>query len=201
MNEQAVGSSTRQTMLDIARRLMMAKGYNATKVDEVCKLANVTKGAFFHYFKTKEVLGESVLHDYWMRRYTQFAAADWLSAPTPLGQLKAFLAGVADVFMGDPDGCSCLAGSFTQELATTHPAFRELVAGLFRDWADQIKPVLEAARAQSSQPERIDVGLLADHIIVVVEGAIILALARQDRRVIAQHLDLLSAYLDNMFAA
>jgi hypothetical protein len=111
------------------------------------------------------------------------------------------LAGVAEVFMGDPDGCSCLAGSFTQELATTHPAFRELVAGLFRDWADQIKPVLEAARAQSRQPDRIDVGLLADHIIVVVEGAIILALARQDRRVIAHHLDLLGGYLDHTFAA
>ncbi len=186
---------TRQRLLAIARHLMMTKGYNATTIEEICALGQVTKGAFFHYFKTKEALGEQVLKDYWALRSSQFGSVPWFDAPTPRLQLSQFLAVVAQVFMADPDGFTCLAGSFTQELASVHPAFQEKVAGLFEVWGAQIKPVLHAAKQQAAHPDAVDVDLLADHIIAVVEGALILALARQDAGVITAQLRVLDAHL------
>lgn len=196
MKDQTI--STRQKLLDIARQLMMSKGYNATTVEEVCKLAGVTKGAFFYYFKTKEDLGVSVLNAYWETRQRQFSESDWLAQEQPLAQLAGFLNTVADVFMHDADGFSCLAGSFTQELAATQPLFRDQVAALFAEWAQQIKPVLQAAQEHAGVA--VDVDALADYIIAVVEGALILAQARQDRQVIARQLQMLISHLNIVFA-
>lgn len=192
--------STRQNLLDISRQLMMSKGYNATTVEEICKMANVTKGAFFYYFKTKEEIGIATLNEYWTSRQRQFTSAGWLDEAQPLQQIEGFLGVVAQVFMQDPYGYACLAGSFTQELADTNPMFQGLVADLFGKWAEQIKPVLQAAKEGAKDQKQIDVDLLADHIIVVIEGALILAQARQDPSVIAQHLTMLNAYLKQVFS-
>jgi len=191
-------SKTKLKLLDISKQLMMSKGYNATKVEEICQMAEVTKGAFFYYFKTKEDLGMSVLDYYWQERQAQFMASDWLASDDPFDRIEGFLAVVADVFMNDPHGYSCLAGSFTQELADTNTDFREIVSGLFDEWSEQIKPVLQEANERSGN--HVDIDLLADYIVVVTEGALILAVARQDRQVIAQHLNLLNTHIRSVFS-
>ena len=42
--------NAREAILDAATRVMRQKGYGATSVDDLCREAGVTKGAFFHHF-------------------------------------------------------------------------------------------------------------------------------------------------------
>jgi len=49
-------SESRQKLLDAAISLVREKGYAATTVDQVCERAGLTKGAFFHYFESKDAL-------------------------------------------------------------------------------------------------------------------------------------------------
>ncbi len=44
-------------LLNAAMSVIRAKGYAATTVDDICHAANVTKGSFFHHFKSKDELG------------------------------------------------------------------------------------------------------------------------------------------------
>src|SRR5258708_20805976 len=46
-------------LLDAAMQVFRAKGYSATTVDDVCASAQLTKGSFFHHFKSKEELAVS----------------------------------------------------------------------------------------------------------------------------------------------
>lgn len=178
----------------------MKQGYHATGVKDICREAEVTKGAFFHYFETKQDLGISLLNDYWRLRQSQFADSGWMEQDDPVEQVAGFLAVVADVFMNDPDGYSCLAGSFTLELAGSMPVFRDRVEELFSEWVEQIKPMLRRARVQAQSPDSIDVDLLADYIVSAIEGALVLAIARQDRYIIARHIDILTQHLRLVFA-
>ncbi len=192
------GSSTKQKLLDIAKEQIMTKGYNATTVEEICNIAEVTKGAFFYYFKTKEDLGVSVLQDYWQTRQRQFADSDWSEALTPQQKLAGFLDTIGHVFIHDPKGYSCLAGIFSQELATVNPTMQELVASLFDEWTAQVIPILEELK--SARPNiDVDVDHLADHIVVVLEGAIVLALARQNPKIITQQLAVLNTHIQMIF--
>ena len=51
-------------LLDAALSVIRIKGYSATTVDELCAAAGVTKGAFFHHFRSKDELGVAAA-DYW----------------------------------------------------------------------------------------------------------------------------------------
>ena len=48
--------SAKTKILDAALRVINAKGYAATTVDDLCAASDVTKGAFFHHFKSKDDL-------------------------------------------------------------------------------------------------------------------------------------------------
>jgi len=43
-------------LLDAALHVIRAKGYTATRVEDICETAGLTKGSFFHHFENKEEL-------------------------------------------------------------------------------------------------------------------------------------------------
>ena len=60
-------SPTKEKLLEAAQQLMLAKGFPATTVDEICEAAGFTKGSFFHYFESKEHLGKEVLDRFYQK--------------------------------------------------------------------------------------------------------------------------------------
>ena len=53
--------TTKRHLLEAGISLIRKKGFHATSVDEICLEAEVTKGAFFHYFKSKEDLAKAAI--------------------------------------------------------------------------------------------------------------------------------------------
>lgn len=52
---------TQERILDVAQRLFLEKGYeNTTIQDIVCELKDLTKGAVYHHFKSKEEIMDAV---------------------------------------------------------------------------------------------------------------------------------------------
>lgn len=54
-------ANTRRSLLESCYTLMLAKGYAATGVDEVCRHAGVSKGSFYHFFETKQQCAMAML--------------------------------------------------------------------------------------------------------------------------------------------
>src|SRR5205809_5757190 len=61
MSPPRADADTLSSLLRAATALMLANGYCATTVDDVCDLAGRSKGSFFHYFANKESLAAAVL--------------------------------------------------------------------------------------------------------------------------------------------
>lgn len=54
-------SDKKNELIKIAERLFIEKGYEETSVDDILKASGLSKGGFYHYFKSKdEVLTESM---------------------------------------------------------------------------------------------------------------------------------------------
>src|ERR1700722_1561415 len=70
--------NTRTRRLDGALAVIRTKGYSATTVDDLCAKAGVTKGGFFHYFRSKEELGVAAAPR--GREELAVAAAEYFSA-------------------------------------------------------------------------------------------------------------------------
>ncbi|MBA5761263.1 TetR/AcrR family transcriptional regulator [Vibrio sp. 404] len=57
-------NDTRQHILDVGYQLIVNKGFTAVGLSELLKAADVPKGSFYHYFKSKEQFGEALIEDY-----------------------------------------------------------------------------------------------------------------------------------------
>ena len=64
----------RTRLLEAARDVIRKKGFTATTVDDLCKAAGVTKGAYFHHFDSKEELGVAAA-DFWAETTSVFFAS------------------------------------------------------------------------------------------------------------------------------
>jgi TetR/AcrR family transcriptional repressor of nem operon len=64
MRSPREGSDTRRTILDTAQRIMGGKGFSAVGLNEILSTAEVPKGSFYHYFESKDALGEELLKTY-----------------------------------------------------------------------------------------------------------------------------------------
>ena len=70
--EPTVLPETKRKLVDAGVKLMRAHGFNATTVDEICAAAGVTKGGFFHYFKSKDDIVKSAavrFHECYAKAY------------------------------------------------------------------------------------------------------------------------------------
>lgn len=55
---------TRQHILDTGYRLIVSKGFSSVGLTEILQSAEVPKGSFYHYFKSKEQFGEEIIKSY-----------------------------------------------------------------------------------------------------------------------------------------
>ena len=85
----------RDAFLDVAQRLVQTKGYEAMSIQDVLNELEASKGAFYHYFDSKQELLEAVVE-----RFADGAIADLapvLNDPKlpALRKLERFFAGIA----------------------------------------------------------------------------------------------------------
>jgi AcrR family transcriptional regulator len=59
----AVIGNVQERLLDAAVRLFAEKGFDGTSVQEIVERAAVTKGAMYHYFKSKDDLLYAIYHE------------------------------------------------------------------------------------------------------------------------------------------
>jgi TetR/AcrR family transcriptional repressor of nem operon len=161
-------------LMSAATQLMLAKGYNATRVDEICALGKLSKGTFFHYFPDKAALGEAVLRS-WIRDGSMvYRDAPFWGLELPLERMIGYIDFTAKLLKRMPQK-GCMVGTLTQELATTHPKIRHIAANSFKEWASGVQKLLDDVVSEGQIEGGTEV--LAYHFIVIYEGALILAKA------------------------
>ena len=56
-------ADTRMMILQKSFELIYRKGYQSTSIDEIIATTQVTKGAFYYHFKTKDDMGLSLINE------------------------------------------------------------------------------------------------------------------------------------------
>ncbi len=198
MRTRQENSATREKLLETAQHLMLAKGYTATSVEEICEAANLTKGSFFHYFASKEDLGKAVLDRYVNGVFKAVHNEPFLKKSDPLQRLYGYIDFMIALSKDPARRSGCLLGNFAQVLTDTHPEIRKQCAIHFSLWADMLKQELDAAKAMY-KVKGLDTGTLADHFIALFEGSLMLAKTKQDLDVVANNLGHFKNYLKTIF--
>jgi TetR/AcrR family transcriptional repressor of nem operon len=185
MAEPQHESKTR--LLDATLNVVRAKGYTATRIEDVCAQAGVTKGSFFHHFKSKEDLALAAA-DHWQARTTEFFATAPYHAPAePLDRLIGYIEFRKSILTGELPDFTCFSGTIIQEAYRTHPHVGTLES--------DIRAAMRQYRVRGDWTAES----LALHIQAVVQGGFILAKAKGSAAVAAQSLDHLRRYIELLF--
>lgn len=194
-----IDSPTKDKLLDAAQRLMLAKGFPATTVEEICETAGLTKGSFFHYFESKEDLGRAVLEHYAGLGLGAVESAPFRREQDPLKRIFGSIDFWIDRINDPSMECGCLLGNFAQELSDTHPDIRAQCARYFAQWTAMLKQDFDEAKRRYRPRVRIDTQGLAEHYVAAVEGGLLLSKATRDRRVFERNLTHLKRYIRAVF--
>jgi TetR/AcrR family transcriptional regulator, transcriptional repressor for nem operon len=190
---------TKRRLLDATMQLMLRQGFSATTVDQICAAADLTKGGFFHYFKSKDEIGEAVLDHFFERQQQQFAGAKFNALADPLEKLHGLLDFIIESVRGTSKMPGCLMGNFAQELAHTHPRIRSQCDDKFTRFAQSIQTMLREAKSKYCPKAGFDPEGVSLMFVSLLQGSLLLAKARQDKALLAENLEHFRDYVDTLF--
>lgn len=194
-----VKATAKEKLLEAAHVLMLARGYNATTVDEICETAGVSKGSFYHFFDTKEDLGLATLKRFHQNSEESFADGEYNQLENPEDKLRGFLDFVDQKslqFWSE----GCLLGKFTIELAETNPRMQQEVSSQFRDLSQDFAVIFEPFSdrlKKAGAPPPLEMG---EALLSTIEGYIVLAKAHNDIKKIRQGIRAFRAYVESILA-
>ena len=187
----------RSKLLDAALTIIRAKGYSATTVDRLCAAAGVTKGAFFHHFKSKDDLDVAAAEHWSQVTGALFAAAPYHGLADPLDCVLGYLDFRKSLLHGDVPEFTCLVGTMVQETYETLPMLREACDRSISGHAATLEADIQAAIDARGLSSDWTAQSLTLHIQAVLQGAFILA--KGSAAVTADSIDHLRRYLELLF--
>ena len=198
-NTPAAAAATRDRLLESAINVIRAKGYTATTLDDVCDAAGVTKGGFFHHFKSKEDLAIAAARQFSDMADQLFGAASYHQLADPLARLLGYVAMRRSMVTADLPTFTCLLGTMAQETYQSHPAIREVCGAGIETNADMLEKDVALAMRIYGKPTGLSAASLAMYIQGSIQGSFVVAKAAKDPDLARQGLDHLSRYLQLLF--
>ncbi|MBV8567632.1 MAG: TetR/AcrR family transcriptional regulator [Methylobacteriaceae bacterium] len=191
----------RAKLLDAAVDIIRAQGYAATTVDDICRGAGLTKGAFFHHFASKEECAVAAAAHFAARAQSVFETAPYRGAVDPRARVLGYVDFRKAILQGALPQFTCLLGTMTQEAYQTHPAIRAACDRYIGEHAACVAEDIAAARRLYAPGAEWTPDSLALFTQAVIQGAFVLAKARHGAAVAADCLDHLRRYLETQLPA
>jgi TetR/AcrR family transcriptional repressor of nem operon len=199
MNATTTHPDARTRLLDAAMSVIRAQGYSATTVDDICGAAGLTKGAFFHHFKSKEDLAVAAAAHFSAMAESLFGGAPYRQLADPLDRLLGYIDFRAAIIDGPIPQFTCLLGTMVQEAYETHPAIRQACDTYIGVHAAGIAEDIEAAKALYAPGATWSALSLALYTQAVLQGAFVLAKAKDGPEVARDCVSHLRRYIQSLF--
>lgn len=188
----------RREIIATAAKLIHSKGYENTKLADILEAADIGKGQFYYYFASKHELGLAVLDHYfehWNQRLLEKILGSDKSAELKINEMLEW---VIEQHRRNQAKCGCVFGNLAIEMSEHDEAFREKVSTVFETWVEKLKLVLAGTIEAPSPADIAEIDKLAQGIVAMLEGGIMLMKSKQDINVLLNITDLVK-HLVNTF--
>ena len=178
--KRQTGSAARERILREAEHLIHMQGFHCTSLDDIAGCCKTTKANLLHHFRSKEALGLAVL--------------DFKIAATRCGCLDSCFKAEADPVEAvrelfdsarrfySKNGCraGCFVGNMALEMSDINERFRQKVGLFFQEWVGRIEKSFACKQSQGLLRRDTDPRALAESILALYEGSIMLARTMRD---------------------
>jgi len=197
------GEDTRKRILDAAQALVLGHGFAGVSVDQLIKSLGLTKGAFFHHFRSKNDLARALIRRYADDGLVLFrdnlARARKLS-DDPLQQLLILVGLYEELFenLTEPYP-GCLLASYVYELRQFDEETRAIINEEFIESRREVTKLIRAIMKKYPPRRPVDPMALADGFMSTFEGAFILSKSLNEADITVKQLRLYRTTLEALF--
>jgi TetR/AcrR family transcriptional repressor of nem operon len=195
-----VQHDSKTKLINAAFDVIRAKGYAATTVDDICHRAGVTKGSFFHHFKSKDELALDAVAQWGTTTDGIFALAPYHQAEDPLDRVLGYIDFRGEMLVGELADYTCLAGTLVQEIYDTHPVIRAACDRVMSSHVASLTRDIEAAKGKYASRASWTSESVGYFIQGLLQGSFIFAKAQQSPDVVRANLEHLRRYVGLLFA-
>jgi AcrR family transcriptional regulator len=182
--------TTREHIIEAADGLFYRQGYEHTSFSDIADVVRISRGNFYHHFKTKDEILDAVIN----RRLadTRKMLDKWeIEGERPADRIRSFI----DILITnrpDIERYGCPVGSLCTELAklnhAAQPEANELFT-LFRTWLRRQFTLLG---------READADALAMHLLARSQGVATLSNSFHDENFIRQEVEQMSGWLNSL---
>ena len=171
-------TNTKDRLVETAIEMVWKNSYSSVSVDDICKAADIRKGSFYHYFKSKAELALEA-----MERHYQSSKADFDKAfsptNTPIERFEnlSVLAYEKQKRTLKEYGhvCGCPFATLGSEMASQDDAIRKKADKIFRSHECYYESALRDMVATGLLPEGTDIAARAKEVSSYICGQVTMA--------------------------
>jgi TetR/AcrR family transcriptional regulator, transcriptional repressor for nem operon len=172
---------TRERLLQAAFREVRRSGFHSAGINTILAATNVTKGALYHHFDSKEALGYAIVDEV----IAKLVRDTWLHPLLGDGQPIDILIGIVQGLPTRPTDVrqSCPLLNLAQEMSLLDEQFRKRLERVFLAWQEGIATLLRKGQSQGTVRRDLNSDETASFLVALVEGHASLAKNAQDSKV------------------
>lgn len=174
-------TDTRQHILDIAKPIILDKGFTAVGLNQLLAAAAVPKGSFYHYFKSKETFGEALLDSYFENYEARLNELLQANGTSGAARLMTYWQGWLETQCGEDIEAKCLAVKLGSEVSDLSEAMRLALQRGTDLVVARLAACIEEGRADGSLPPNLDAADSALTLYNLWLGATVMTKIRRDR--------------------
>ncbi|AJY09423.1 TetR/AcrR family transcriptional regulator [Burkholderia dolosa] len=176
------GAEVRQHILNIAKPIMLHKGFSAVGLNEILAAAGIPKGSFYHYFGSKEAFGEALLESYFEGYLEHLDNLLKRQPGTGAERLLTYWGNWLHTQCADDPEGKCLAVKLGAEVSDLSEAMRAVLRRGTGQIIERLAGGIEAALADGSLSGVDDPAYTAAILYELWLGATLLEKIHRDRK-------------------
>ncbi len=170
----------KENVIKVGLGLFCKKGYSSLGIDEICKTTGMTKGAFYHSFKSKEQFLIETVRLYGANNVKRIQ--NELNTNVEITALERLQNFYTKMFEAQPKNqfIGCFINNIMSELGAVNPIIGKLSSIEFDKFIDAIEPTVKAAQAEGSLKNDIDSRSITELLHATFYGLLTKAKSNQD---------------------
>lgn len=164
---------TNIALLEIGLRLFSKRGYNGTGIKEIVDTAQVPKGSFYNYFKSKEDFADKVIVHYAENLSARWSGYLAEGPQDPLEALRYCFERLIHDFENSEVKSGCIIGNLAAEISESSELCKSTLQQVVRSWQEHIASSLGQAQMIGVVRADISAEMLTDFFWSAWEGALV----------------------------
>lgn len=184
------GQEFRQHIVEVANRLFYQRGYNQTSFSDIAEAAEMSRGNFYYYFKTKDEILEAVLES--RLEGIRGMLAEWTATiAEPRERLKRYV----QILLNEEQNIlryGCPMGSLTVELSKTQLVLQSHSTEMFEVFFEWLKTQFLALGCGRASRDN------ALHLLAATQGVSLIVNAFEDSAFLRKEASHLKQWIDEL---